>query len=119
MLNVPLIAPPISLVALTYLFNAGSPFRFFAYQLGDYLGDQDTYGPPRLALHTLPIRGPCTMEIFVKTLTGGTITLLADRTMTINDVKALIKRVEGNPVAEMRLIFAGSQLEDCRTLECE
>ena len=107
MLNVPLIAPLISLVVLAYLFNAGTPFHFFAYQLSDYLGDQDTDGLPRLALHTFPIRGPCTFKIFVKTLTGKTEVVWVDRFMTIDYVKDLIEIETGTPKDQMRLIFSG------------
>ena len=55
------------------------------------------------------------MKVFLKTITGKTIALNVERSDTIGIFKFFIKLAEGIPIEQLRLIFAGKQLENNRT----
>jgi len=74
-----------------------------------------------MALRDLPcmtkIDGNKNMHIFIKTLTGKTITIHPEsRCSTISDIKTLVQAMEGIPPDQQRLIFGGIELDDRFTL---
>jgi ubiquitin len=66
------------------------------------------------ALNTVPRGG---MQLFVKTLTGKTVSIEVEEGESIEDVKAKIAEKEGIPAEQQRLIFGGQQLQDGKTID--
>jgi ubiquitin C len=60
-----------------------------------------------LVLHSSP---RSTMQIFVRTITGKTLTLNVNNTDTMRNVKMMVYKKDGIPPKQQRLIFAGNQL---------
>lgn len=56
------------------------------------------------------------MQIFVKTLTGKTITLEVEPNDSIEAIRAKIQEKEEIPPANQKLVFSGIELEDGKTL---
>ena len=63
-----------------------------------------------------PPRQDLDMTIFVKTLTGKTISLLVKSSDLVGKMKALIQDKEGIPVDQQRLLYGGKLLKDDHTL---
>eukprot|EP00814_Leptocylindrus_danicus_P002104 CAMPEP_0116020396 /NCGR_PEP_ID=MMETSP0321-20121206/9769_1 /TAXON_ID=163516 /ORGANISM="Leptocylindrus danicus var. danicus, Strain B650" /LENGTH=291 /DNA_ID=CAMNT_0003491073 /DNA_START=47 /DNA_END=922 /DNA_ORIENTATION=- len=73
-----------------------------------------SFSPSLARMMNIPRGG---MQLFVKTLTGKTVTIEVEEGESIEDVKAKISEKEGIPAEQQRLIFGGQQLQDGKTID--
>ena len=99
--------------------SSGNLYLFYNNHLLSYKNYdiyEDNFFGKKIIIELFDYNEHGNMEIYVKTLTGKTLTLVVEPNESILVVKLRIQRKEGIPIDQQRLVFAGHQLEDNRTL---
>jgi ubiquitin len=85
---------------------------------GPFLSNPQTVRPSCLGAISSALGVPRGgMQLFVKTLTGKTVSVEVEEGESIEDLKAKISEKEGIPPEQQRLIFGGQQLQDGKTVD--
>ena len=99
--------------------SSGNLYLFYNNHLLSYKNYdiyEDNFFGKKIIIELFDYNEHGNMEIYVKTLTGKTVTLYVEPNESILIVKLRIQRKEGIPIDQQRFIFAGHQLEENRTL---
>lgn len=68
--------------------------------------------PPEEEGDGCPLKVDCAVPLYIKTLTGKTITIRIELFATVEDLKYRIQDMEGIPPDQQRLVFNGIELKD-------